>query len=67
MKEYITNLTLTIIFLAAFALASGALVWIAWNGVARMIVDVVYIDFTKCMAIALVGDMFLGLLALGTD
>ena len=29
--------------------------------------DVAYLDYTKCIAVALVGDMILGLLALGTD
>ena len=48
-------------------MASGALVWVAWNGAARMVVDVAYLDYTKCIAVALVGDMILGLLALGTD
>ena len=67
MRNHMINLSLTCIFLVAFAMASGALVWVAWNGAARMVVDVAYLDYTKCIAIALVGDMVLGLLALGTD
>ena len=32
-----------------------------------MVVDVAYLDYTKCIAVALVGDMILGLVVLGTD
>lgn len=66
MPDSLTRIILSTLFLVAFALASGLLVWIAWNGVARSIVEIPYIPFLRCIAIAFIIDFTLGTLALCT-
>jgi hypothetical protein len=63
MRDFLTRLVLVLAFLTVFACASGLLVWLAWNGVARVVVDVPYIPYIYCIAIAVVTDTILGTLA----
>ena len=65
MKDLIIRIILSLMFVVAFALSSGALVYIVWNGVVDLLLDVPHIAFTHSIVVAMLIDLCTAVLAFG--
>jgi len=65
MKDLIIRIILALMFIVTFAMASGALVWVVWNGIVNVIVDVPYLTYLNAIFAALIFDLITGVLAFG--
>ena len=65
MKDLITRIILALTFVVAFALSSGALVYIVWNGVVDLLVGVPHITYVHSIIVALLIDLGTAVLAFG--
>ena len=65
MKDLIIRIVLALMFVVAFALSSGALVYIVWNGVVDLLVGVPHVSYVHSIIIALLIDLGTGILAFG--
>ena len=65
MKDLITRIVLALMFVVTFALSSGALVYVVWNGVVDLLVGVPHITYVHSIIVALLIDLGTAVLAFG--
>ena len=65
MKDLTIRIILSLTFVVAFALSSGALVYIVWNGVVDLLVGVPHITYVHSIVVAMLFDLGTAVLAFG--
>jgi hypothetical protein len=65
MKDLIIRIILSLMFVVAFALSSGAIVYVVWNGVVDLLVGVPHITYVHSIVVAMLFDLGTAILAFG--